>query len=74
MYSLGMAIRTRTSETEQITPAVASEITGLSASHLARMADAGRIHCTRPSGTHRRYVRSEIEALMEPQQRQETSS
>lgn len=51
---------------ERITPAEASRITGLSQKQLGRMADKGVIECARPSGTHRRYLRAELEALVAP--------
>lgn len=49
-----------------IRPAEAALIAGLTTMQLARMADRGQITCSRPSGTHRRYVRAEIEALAQP--------
>lgn len=49
-----------------IAPGSASAICGLSPQHLARMADRGQLTALKPGGTHRRYVRSEIEALVEP--------
>lgn len=53
-------------EGEVITPAEASRITGLSAAWLARMADRGDLTASRPGGTHRRYVRAEVERLAAP--------
>lgn len=53
---------------QKITPAEAARITGLSPAGLARMADRGDLTVSKPGGTHRRYVRSEIEALAEPVQ------
>ena len=49
-----------------LTPGEASAICGLTADHLARMANAGKLTATKPGGSHRRYVRPEIEALAEP--------
>lgn len=57
-----------TKAVERITPGEASRITGLSPKQLGRMADRGQIESARPSGTQRRYVRAEIEALMAPEQ------
>lgn len=54
---------------ERIAPGEAARITGLTPKQLGRMADRGLIECARPGGTQRRYVRGEIEALMEPEQR-----
>lgn len=51
---------------EPITPAAASKITGLTPTQLARLGDRGVLTVSRPSGTHRRYVRAEVEALAQP--------
>jgi excisionase family DNA binding protein len=50
---------------EWIAPGDAAKITGLSAQQIGRLADAGRISFTRP-GKHRRYLRSDVEALLTP--------
>jgi len=54
------------STNDLIRPAEASRISGLTPDGLAKMADRGQISCSRPGGTHRRYFRSEIEALAQP--------
>lgn len=46
-----------------LTPGQAARITGLTPGGLAKMADTDRLSAIRPGGTHRRYLRSEIEAL-----------
>lgn len=51
---------------EWLTPSRASVISGLTPDHLARMANAGKLTASKPGGSHRRYVRAEIEALAEP--------
>lgn len=68
MYATNMAKQIKPAEMEDdpLTPAIASAISGLSTGHLARMASAGKLTVSKPGGTHRRYVRSEIEALAEP--------
>lgn len=50
-------------KSDLLTPAQASRMTGLTTSGLAKMADQARLSSIRPSGTHRRYLRTEIEAL-----------
>lgn len=59
---------------EYITPAEATKIAYLSPKQLTRLGDEGRIRFIRP-GKHRRYLRSDIEALLEtsPQPEQEAS-
>lgn len=52
-----------------ISPAEAARISGLTPSGLARMADRGDLTASKPGGTHRRYLRSEIEALAKPVRR-----
>ena len=49
-----------------VTPREASQITGLTPAGLAKMADQERLTAVRPGGTHRRYVRAEVEALVAP--------
>lgn len=49
-----------------IQPRVASQLSGLSPQHLARMADRGQLTAVKPGGTHRRYVLDEIEAIASP--------
>lgn len=62
-----MAKRINHSETvEYCTPGFASKLCGLTVGHLARMSRNGQLTTIRPSGTHRRYLRSEIEALAAP--------
>ncbi|MBL5972446.1 MAG: DNA-binding protein [Candidatus Leucobacter sulfamidivorax] len=65
-----MAIRTNQADEGDtpLTPAEASALSGLTTAHLARMAERGDLTVSKPGGTHRRYVRSEIEALAEPVQ------
>lgn len=53
-------------ESDWLTPGDASAICGLTADHLARMANAGKLTASKPGGSHRRYVRTEIVALAEP--------
>ncbi|WP_143469870.1 MerR family transcriptional regulator [Leucobacter sp. OAMSW11] len=53
-------------ERELIRPAEAARISGLTPGGLAAMADRGKLTAPRPGGTHRRYVRAEIEALAAP--------
>lgn len=61
-----------TNRTDQIepfcdlTPSEASRLSGVTPLTLSRMADRGELTISRPSGTHRRYNRSEIEALAKP--------
>lgn len=47
---------------EYITPGEASRIVYLSTRTLSRLADEGKIASIRP-GKHRRYLRSDVEAL-----------
>lgn len=47
---------------EYITPTEASKIVYLSTKQLTRYADEGKIRFIRP-GSHRRYLRADIEAL-----------
>lgn len=49
-----------------IRPAEAANISGLTPGGLAKMADRGDLTLIKPSGTHRRYSRVEIEALAKP--------
>ncbi len=51
---------------EYLTPQRAKILCGLSTDQLARMADAGKLTVSKPGGTHRRYLRAEIEALAKP--------
>lgn len=60
-----MANRTTDHEAEYITPAEAERIAFLSTKQISRLADAGRIDFIRP-GKHRRYRRSDVEALVAP--------
>lgn len=62
----GMPNRDTQNATERITPREAARITGLTPAGLAKMADQKRLTAVRPGGTHRRYLRSEIEALVDP--------
>ena len=63
----GMANRDEQREPERlITPAEAARISGLTPGGLARMADRGQLTEIRPTGTHRRYRRTEVEALAKP--------
>ena len=48
---------------DYITPAEAQSIAFLSTKQLSRLADDGRIRVIRP-GKHRRYLRADIEALV----------
>lgn len=60
----------RTNHTEAdrdtITPAEAAQIAKLTPSYLARLANRGRLTVSKPGGSHRRYLRAEIEALAAP--------
>lgn len=47
-----------------IRPAEGARLTGLSPKTLAALADDGKIRFIRP-GKHRRYLRSDVEALAE---------
>lgn len=62
---LDMANRTTDTDAEYITPAEAERIAFLSTKQISRLADAGRIDFIRP-GKHRRYRRSDVEALVAP--------
>lgn len=53
-----------------LTPGEAAAKTGLSTTWLAVLADQGKLTASRPAGTHRRYLRSEIEALVAPAKRE----
>lgn len=50
-------------QSSYVTPQEASRIAFLSAKSLSRLADEGKIRMIRP-GVHRRYLRSDIEALV----------
>lgn len=49
-------------QAEFITPAAAARIAFLTPKTLSRLADEGKIQSIRP-GTHRRYLRADVEAL-----------
>ena len=51
---------------DTVRPAEAAAITGLHRYTLARMADRGQLTVSKPGGTERRYLRSEVEALAKP--------
>ncbi len=53
-------------ESEWLRPADASRMSGLTPAGLAAMARRGALTASKPGGTHRRYLRSEIEALAKP--------
>ncbi|GAB2558684.1 MerR family transcriptional regulator [Leucobacter ruminantium] len=55
-----------TTEAETLTPGEASAISGLTPTWLARLADRGELTVSKPGGTHRRYVRAEVERLAAP--------
>lgn len=54
---------------ELISPKQAAAICGITPDHLARMANAGKLTASKPGGSHRRYLRSEVEALAKPVRR-----
>lgn len=51
---------------EHLTPAEAGRLIGVHAQTLRDWERAGRIHSRRTPGGHRRYLRSDVEALMAP--------
>lgn len=51
---------------EWIKPGEAARIAAISVQQIARLADEGRIQFIRP-GSHRRYLRADIEALIAPE-------
>lgn len=59
-------------KSEKLTPREASQIAGLTPAGLAKMANLGKLTVSRPGGTHRRYLRSEIEALAAPSKPEDT--
>lgn len=59
-----MTKRTNQTRSDLVAPGEASKIAGLAPATLAKMADRGQLSSSRPGGTHRRYLRSEIEALV----------
>lgn len=61
--------RTDAATEDYLTPGQAAALCGLSAYHLARMANAGKLTAAKPGGSHRRYLRSEVEALAKPVRR-----
>lgn len=52
-------------DNEYISPSEAATIAHLSTKQLTRLADSGKIAFIRP-GTHRKYLRSDIERLGRP--------
>lgn len=61
-----MTNRNERDKSEKLTPREASLIAGLTPAGLAKMANFGKLTVSKPGGTHRRYLRSEIEALATP--------
>lgn len=59
-----MTERTIHPNTHWLTPGAAAEALGITATHLARLADKGVIRAIRPTGGHRRYAEADVEALL----------
>lgn len=49
---------------EWLTPAMAAAILGVTTKTVARLADDGKLRVLRPTGSHRRYKRHDVEALV----------
>ena len=64
-----MIATTNPDEMEYISPAEASHIASLTTKTLTRMADAGTIRAKKLPSGHRRYLRSDVEALLTPSER-----
>ena len=60
---VGMTDRTTSHADEWISPAVAAAALGVTPKTVARLADAGKIRTVRP-GAHRRYLESDVAALI----------
>lgn len=62
-----MTDTTSTEEPFDLAPAKAAQLVGMSVDSLARLAQSGRLPSMKTPGGHRRYRRSDVLGLLQPE-------
>ena len=68
MQAIGMAVETRSTEEELLTPSEVAKLFRVDPKTVTRWAKSGKLSSIRTLGGHRRYRASEVRALLEGQQ------
>lgn len=68
MQTIGMAVDTRSTEEELLTPSEVAKLFRVDPKTVTRWAKSGKLSSIRTLGGHRRYRASEVRALLDGQQ------
>lgn len=68
MAAIGMAVETRSTEEELLTPSEVAKLFRVDPKTVTRWAKSGKLSSIRTLGGHRRYRATEVRALLEGQQ------
>ena len=67
MQTIGMAVETRSTEEELLTPSEVAKLFRVDPKTVTRWAKSGKLSSIRTLGGHRRYRASEVRALLDGQ-------
>lgn len=68
MQTIGMAVDTRSTEEELLTPSEVAKLFRVDPKTVTRWAKSGKLSSIRTLGGHRRYRATEVRALLDGQQ------